>query len=139
MTDTQLHYLEQLFCGLDEDYRPFVITELEADLTAEQVQDSLGMATSSFSIVSDMDKRFIDYSVSKGGDMSTYQKANFDFIYLKELYSQLGTFAAMLFIASLELNFTRAMLDDFKKKADTKNQQALEIDRLLAEAREANR
>jgi len=130
MTEYQRHYLQELFYGIDVNDRSFIIKDLEDYLTPDQIKECFSIAQQSFSILSDMDKRFLSGDLTI--DLSTYRYANLDYSYFNQLFGQLNEYSSMLFIASLEINFNRDMLDQLKKVAEDKTLKSLEIDRLLA-------
>lgn len=133
MTEYQRHYLQELFYGIDVNDRSFIIKDLEDYLTPYQIKECFSIAQQSFSILSDMDKRFLSGDLTI--DLSTYRYANLDYSYFNQLLGQLNEYSSMLFIASLEINFNRDMLDQLKKIAEDKTLKSLEIDRLLAAER----
>lgn len=130
MKETQKNYLQELFYGVNENDHSFIIKELEDYLTPDQVTESFSIAQQAFSILSDMYTRFLSGGLDI--DLSSYRKANLDYIYFNQLFEQLGEYSSMLFVASLEINFNRDTLDHLKKIAEDKTSKSLEIDRLLA-------
>lgn len=133
MTEYQRHYLQELFYGIEVNDRSFIIKDLEDYLTPEQIKECFSIAQQSFSILSDMDTRFLSGGLDI--DLSTYRYANLDYSYFNQLFGQLNEYSTMLFIASLEINFNPNTIDDLKKIADDKTSKSLEIDRLLADER----
>lgn len=133
MKETQKNYLQELFYGVDANDHSFIIKELEDYLTPDQVTECFGIAQQAFSILSNMDKRFLSGGLDI--DLSSYRKANLDYIYFNQLFDQLSEYSSMLFVASLEINFNRDTLDHLKKIAEDKTAKSLEMDRLLAAER----
>lgn len=134
MTETQIHYINQLFFGLPEDMQQFMIKDLESRLTLEQIEESKQTSEQIYSILSNVDSLLLSHHL--GEDNQSHQSANLNFLYCENLLNTVDDDSVVAFIKLLEMNFTQKALDGFMLIAAQKNARSSEFDQLFAAAKQ---
>lgn len=134
MTETQMHYVNQLFFGLPEDLQQFMIKDLESRLTVEQIEESKNTSEQIYSVLSKMDSLLLSHHFGK--DNQSHQSANLNFLYFEHLLNTVDDDSFAVFINLLEMNFTPKALDNFMFVAKQKNARSSEFDQLFAAAKQ---
>lgn len=106
-----MHYLTQLYDGLDDVQKTSFTKELERLLTSEQVSEIFNETKQDFDKI--VARRKPSKPINKD-----YREADFEHMYFSEMFSNLNIDDNILFIKSLESNFNSDRLADFKQRAD---------------------
>jgi hypothetical protein len=111
MTETQMHYVKQLFFGLSEELQQFMIKDLESQLTLEQIEESKQTSEQIYSILSKVDSLLLSHHF--GQENQSHQSANLNFLYCEHLLNTVDDDSVPVFIDLLEMNFTKKALNGF--------------------------
>lgn len=115
MTETEFHYIDQLFLGLPEISQHFVLKDLESRLNPEQVIEITGLVKETQTMFSNIAESIDDERFAQIGQ--------FNPIYFEMMCNYLDNEAFLSVMHFIEKNFTKRALDNFMEIAVTRTEQ----------------